>query len=121
MGFRLRRSWKADVSPGASGFLNSMIEDKKPIVPPHATSNIPSAPPQTIKNQNDTESGVSRGDYPTSSRENRTSACLKWNFPEPPNTFAGGPGNSNGGGGGGTGGDLDFDELARRFDQLKKK
>ncbi|EYB82051.1 hypothetical protein Y032_0368g70 [Ancylostoma ceylanicum] len=101
MGFRLRRSWKADVSPGASGFLNSMIEDKKPIVPPHATSNIPSAPPQTIKNQNDTES--------------------EWNFPEPPNTFAGGPGNSNGGGGGGTGGDLDFDELARRFDQLKKK
>ncbi|KIH49331.1 hypothetical protein ANCDUO_20594 [Ancylostoma duodenale] len=49
------------------------------------------------------------------------SFCNEWNFPEPPNTFAGGPGNSNGGGGGGTGGDLDFDELARRFDQLKKK
>ncbi|RCN37096.1 hypothetical protein ANCCAN_17026 [Ancylostoma caninum] len=87
-------------SNSAKPSKNSMIEDKKPIVPPHATSNIPSAPPQTMKNQNDTES--------------------EWNFPEPPNTFAGGPGNSNGGGGG-TGGDLDFDELARRFDQLKKK
>ncbi|KAK5983076.1 hypothetical protein GCK32_021609 [Trichostrongylus colubriformis] len=37
---------------------NSMVIDKKPVVPPHGTSNIPSAPPQTMKNQND-ESGVS--------------------------------------------------------------
>ncbi|KAK5976673.1 hypothetical protein GCK32_011413 [Trichostrongylus colubriformis] len=39
-------------------------------------------------------------------------------FPEPPSTFAGGSNSRPGGGG--TGGDLDFDELARRFDQLKK-
>ncbi|KAK6758300.1 hypothetical protein RB195_015859 [Necator americanus] len=79
---------------------NSMIEDKKPIVPPHATSSFPSAPPQTIKNQNEAE---------------------EWTFPEPPSTFNEGPGNSGGGGGSGGGGELDFDELARRFDQLKKK
>uniref|UniRef100_A0A7I4YXK5 IST1 homolog n=1 Tax=Haemonchus contortus TaxID=6289 RepID=A0A7I4YXK5_HAECO len=78
---------------------NSLVIDKKPAVPPHGTNNVPSAPPQTLKNQSD-ESELM--------------------FPEPPSTFAGGSGNS-GGGGGGTGGDLDFDELARRFDQLKKK
>lgn len=78
---------------------NSMVVDKKPIVPPHATSHIPSAPPQTLKNANDGENELT--------------------FPEPPSTFAGG--NSNSGGSGGGGADLDFDELARRFDQLKKK
>ncbi|VDO56066.1 unnamed protein product [Haemonchus placei] len=78
---------------------NSLVIDKKPAVPPHGTNNVPSAPPQTLKNPTD-ESELM--------------------FPEPPSTFAGGSGNS-GGGGGGTGGDLDFDELARRFDQLKKK
>ncbi|KAK6030117.1 hypothetical protein OSTOST_03760 [Ostertagia ostertagi] len=75
---------------------NSLIMDKKPVVPPHGTSNVPSAPPQTLKNQTDDN---------------------ELTFPEPPSTFAG----SSNNGGGGTGGDLDFDELARRFDQLKKK
>ncbi|CAJ0589306.1 unnamed protein product [Cylicocyclus nassatus] len=82
---------------------NSMVVDeKKPVVPPHATSNIPSAPPQTIKQNDD------------------ATLPNDWTFPEPPSTFAGGPPGNNGGGGG-SGGDLDFDELARRFDQLKKK
>ncbi|VDL82505.1 unnamed protein product [Nippostrongylus brasiliensis] len=72
---------------------------KPPVVPPHASSSLPSAPPQTIRNVNDGENEL--------------------NFPEPPSTFAGG--NNGRGGGGGGGADLDFDELARRFDQLKKK
>lgn len=76
--------------------------EKKPIVPPHATSNVPSAPLQPPKSQSDYDLV----------------------FPEPPSTFTGGSGNSgpgSGSGGNGTGNDLDFDELARRFDQLKKK
>lgn len=51
-------------------FQNSMVVDKKPIVPPHATSHIPSAPPQTLKNANDGENGVSGDDqlYSSSAR-----------------------------------------------------
>lgn len=79
----------------------SPVNEKKPIVPPHGTSNVPSAPIQPQKNQNDYDNELV--------------------FPEPPSTFAGGSDNNGGSGGMGTGSDLDFDELARRFDQLKKK
>ncbi|KJH43533.1 hypothetical protein DICVIV_10444 [Dictyocaulus viviparus] len=75
--------------------------EKKPVVPPHSTGNVPSAPPQSLKNQTDCENELT--------------------FPEPPTSFTGTSGNTTSGGGIGTGSDLDFDELARRFDQLKKK
>ncbi|VDM77629.1 unnamed protein product [Strongylus vulgaris] len=97
-----------------------VVDEKKPVVPPHANSNVPSAPPQTIKNHQDIDSGVSSGDSFSNNVVKKTSADLNWTFPEPPSTFAGGPPGNNGGSGG-NGGDLDFDELARRFDQLKKK
>ncbi|CAJ0939432.1 unnamed protein product, partial [Mesorhabditis belari] len=67
----------------------------------------PSAPPQTVRKPD----GPPPNDFE-----------LNLNFPDVPSGGLGGnnkPGNEGGGGSGGN--DLDFDELARRFDQLKKK
>ncbi|CAI2355371.1 unnamed protein product [Caenorhabditis sp. 36 PRJEB53466] len=88
---------------------NSLVN---PNLPPTHPSNHPTAPPQSLRKPDiDDFSDLS--------------------FPEPPTTFISGGGGNNkpgsggsgggaGGGGGGSGGDLDFDDLARRFDALKK-
>uniref|UniRef100_A0A8R1DMK6 IST1 homolog n=1 Tax=Caenorhabditis japonica TaxID=281687 RepID=A0A8R1DMK6_CAEJA len=71
--------------------------------PPGIQTNHPTAPPQSLRKPDDDFSAL--------------------NFPEPPTNFVGGnnkPPGGGGGGGGQTAPNLDFDDLARRFDELKK-
>ncbi|CAD6186650.1 unnamed protein product [Caenorhabditis auriculariae] len=71
------------------------LSQRNSMIQPNLPPSNPSAPPQSLKKPEDDEIF----------------------FPEPPTTFVGG-GNAPGGSGGS---DLDFDDLAKRFDQLKKK
>lgn len=82
------------------------LSQRNSLVNPNLPPNHPTAPPQSLRKPDD--------DFDLS-------------FPEPPTTFVGGnrPGGGSGGGGntgsgGGGGGMDDFDDLARRFEELKK-
>uniref|UniRef100_A0A1I7T282 IST1 homolog n=1 Tax=Caenorhabditis tropicalis TaxID=1561998 RepID=A0A1I7T282_9PELO len=92
--------------PGGGGQAYPALSQRNSLVNPNIPPNHPTAPPQSLRKPDDDFSDLS--------------------FPEPPTTFVGGnkpgggSGGGNGGSGGGGGGFDDFDDLARRFEELKK-
>ncbi|CAI5452080.1 unnamed protein product [Caenorhabditis angaria] len=80
------------------------LSQRNSLLQPSVPSNNPTAPPQSIRKPDNLDD---------------------LNFPEPPTTFVGGPKGPSSGppppGGSNGGGDLDFDDLAKRFDALKKR
>ncbi|CAN99697.1 IST1 homolog [Caenorhabditis elegans] len=80
------------------------LSQRNSLVNPNLQPNHPTAPPQSLRKPDD---------------------FSDLSFPEPPSSFVGGnnkpggPGGNNGGGAG-NGGFDDFDDLARRFEELKK-
>lgn len=92
--------------PVAGAQAYPALSQRNSLVNPNLPPNHPSAPPQSLRKPDEDFSDLS--------------------FPEPPTTFVGGNkpggggGSGNGGSGGGGGGFDDFDDLARRFEELKK-